>query len=262
MLAARILVAALILAQAQAADLNSPDYTAAGIVNSADNRPGPLAPNTIASLYGVRLSYVTRGLTPDDIRGGLLPTVLPGTGVHVLVGNMPAGLYYVSPNQINFLVPANLLPGPSTVQVVLDAHSGPLVNVTLAPAAPGLFQLNAQDAVAVRPDSSVISPDSPARPGDIVILYATGLGQTVPPIPYGEICTEAAPLANLGDFKLLLDGAPASATYVLYAGVAPGFAGLYQLNILLPKSTKANPEIRIGLGDAKSIAGLHLPVQP
>jgi len=255
-----ILVALVGLSRALSLDLNSPNYTADGIVNSADNRPGPLAPNTIASLYGVRLSYVTRGLTPDDIRGGLLPTVLPGTGVRVLVGNMPAGIYYVSATQINFLVPANLLPGPSTVQVVLDAHSGPLVKIMLQSASPELFQLDAQHAVAVRPDGSPITPDSPAHPGDIAILYATGLGQTVPPIPYGQICTEAAPLNQMSDFKLLLDGTKASEEYVQYAGVAPGFAGLYQLNILLPKSIQPNPEIRIGLGDAMSITGLHLPV--
>jgi uncharacterized protein (TIGR03437 family) len=102
---------------------DGPSYIAAGIVNAADNRPGPLAPNTLASLYGVRLSYVTAAMTPNDILGGVLPTVLPGTGVHVTVGNLPATIYYVSPDQINFLVPANLLPAASTVQVVLDGRA-------------------------------------------------------------------------------------------------------------------------------------------
>ena len=93
-------------------DVNDgPSYTAAGIVNAADNETHSLAPNTLASLYGVRLSYVTAAISPSDIQGGVLPTVLPGTGVHVTVGNLPATMYYVSPDQINFLVPANLLPG-------------------------------------------------------------------------------------------------------------------------------------------------------
>jgi len=258
-----VLVAALALGSPLPGDINdAPTYTAAGIVNAADNRAGPLAPNTLASLYGVRLSYVTASIGPDDIVGGVLPTVLPGTGVHVIVSNLPATIYYVSPDQINFLVPAILLPGKSIVQVVLDGHSGPAVVITLAAASPALFQLDAQNAVAVRPDGSVITPQAPAKPGDIVLLYATGLGQTLPPVPYGQLFDQAAPLEQLADFKLVLDGATAESGTVAYAGIAPGFAGLYQINVILPKSTKANPEIQIGFGKELSKSGIHLPVAP
>jgi uncharacterized protein (TIGR03437 family) len=258
-----VLVAALALASPFPGDINdAPTYTAAGIVNAADNRRGPLAPNTLASLYGVLLSYVTASISPDDIVGGVLPTVLPGTGVHVIVSNLPAAIYYVSPDQINFLVPAILLPGKSIVQVVLDGHSGPAVAITLAAASPALFQLDAQTAVAVRPDGSVVTQQAPAKPGEIVLLYATGLGQTMPPVPYGELFFQAAPLEELADFKLVLDGATAESGAVAYAGIAPGFAGLYQINVIVPKSTKANPEIQIGFGKELSKSGIHLPVEP
>lgn len=263
MLYVRLSLLALALCWASFADdLNSPDYSAAGIVNAADNKAGPLAPNTIASIYGVRLSYVTASLTPDDIHSVVLPTVLPGTGVAVLVGNLLATIYYVSPNQINFLVPADLIPGESTVQVVLDAHSGPSVKVQIAAASPALFQLDQQNVIAIRPDGSVITPKNPAKAGDIVILYATGLGQTVPPVPYGLVFNQAAPLEQLADFKLVLDGVSAGADAVQYAGIAPGFAGLYQINVALPSSTRTNPEIQIGFGDQLSVSGLHLPVEP
>jgi uncharacterized protein (TIGR03437 family) len=92
-----------------------------------------------------------------------------------------------------------------------------------------------------------------------VILYATGLGQIVPPVSDGQVLNQAAPLENLAEFRLMLDGAVATNS-VAYAGIAPGFAGLYQINAIVPKSVKANPEIRIRLGDQISIAGLHLPV--
>jgi uncharacterized protein (TIGR03437 family) len=244
------------------ADINdAPDYSAAGIVNAADSQPGPLAPNTIVSLYGVRLSYNTASISPVDISGGILPTVLPGTGVTVLVGYMPAIIFYVSPTQINFLTPANLLPGPSTVQVVLDGHSGPSVAIKLAAASPGLFQLDANNAVATSAAGTVITPKAPAKPGDIVVLYATGLGQTIPAVPYAQVFDQAAPLEQLAQFKLVLDGVAAPASAIAYAGNAPGFAGVYQINVVLPGSTKANPEIRIGFPDQLSKAGLHLPVQ-
>jgi len=260
MLCLRLSALGLALCSAALADLNSPDYSSAGIVNAADNKPGPLAPNTLASIYGVRLSYVTAAITSDDIHGGVLPTVLPGTGVSVLVGNIAANIYYVSPNQINFLVPAILVPGPSKLQVVLNAHSGPAVDITLAAYSPALFQIDAQNAVALQPDGTVITAKNPAKPGDVVILYATGLGQTFPPVEYGAIFEQAAPLQQISEFKVTFDGVAASHA-VEYAGIAPGFAGLYQLNIVLPKSTHANPEIRIGLGSDLSTPGIHLPVE-
>ncbi len=241
---------------------SAPSYTSAGIVNAADNQPGPLAPNTLASLYGQRLSYVTFAMSPNDILGGVLPTLLPGTGVNVAVGNLAAVVYYVSPDQINFLVPAILLPGPSTVQVVLEGHSGPAVKITLAAASPALFQLDAQNAIAILPDGTLITPQAPAKPGDTIILYATGLGQTVPSIPNGQLFNQAAPLQQFADFKLVLDGVAAGSGAVAYAGNAPGFAGLYQINVVLPKSTQANPEIKIGFGSDLSMSGVHLPVQP
>src|SRR5438132_9456815 len=95
------------------ANREAPSYSGASIVNAADNQPGPLAPNAIATLYGTGLAYITKAISPQDIRGGLLPTILPGTGVRVLVGNLPANIYFVSPTQINFLVPSSLLSGPT-----------------------------------------------------------------------------------------------------------------------------------------------------
>ncbi len=239
-----------------------PSYSAASIVNAADNLAGPLAPNTIATIYGTGLAYGTKWLTADDIRAGLLPTVLPGTGVRIKVGGILANLYYVSPLQINFLVPPILLPGASDVQVTLDSLDGPLIPIQLKAAAPALFQLDAQTAVTTRVDGSVITPDNPVKPGDIVILYANGLGETLPRVYYLELPTQAAPLRQLADFKVVLDGFAIDASNILYAGVAPGFAGLYQVNIKLPATTGTNPEIRIGFGDQLSKPGLRLPVNP
>ena len=239
----------------------APAYSVAGIVNAADNQAGLFAPNTLATIYGTGLAYGTKALTADDIRGGVLPNVLPGTGVRVLVGGLLANPFYVSPTQINFLVPPSLLPGPSILQVVLDSTSGPEIPIQILAAAPALFQLDAQNAVTTRADGSLISPGQPAQPGDYVVMYATGLGQTVPPVAYGEVPTRAAPLKLLADFKVFLDGAALDGGGIEYAGVAPGFAGVYQINIKLPAWTGLNPELRIAIGDQLGKAGLHLPVR-
>ena len=241
---------------------DAPNYTAASIVNAADNQSDILAPNTIGTIYGVNLAYSTAALTPGDIRGGVLPIVLGASETSVYVGNFAADLYYVSPTQINFLVPPMLLPGPVTVRVVIDTLYGPIIPLTLTSAAPGLFQLDAQNAVASRADGSVLTPSSPAKPGDIVILWATGLGTTDPPAVYGQLPTAAAPLVAGANLEVLLDGMAVESGAIDYAGVAPGYAGLYQINLTLPKSTAANPEIRLRLDGASSISGVHLLVGP
>jgi len=241
---------------------DAPIYSADSLVNSADNQSGWLAPNAIATLYGRNLAYGTKTLSSDDIRGGVLPTVLPNTGVRVLVNGLPANPYYVSPTQINFLIPPNLLPGPATVQLVIDGLAGPQISVALAAAAPALYQLDQQNIIATRPDGSLITPAASAKAGDVVVLYATGLGPAVPPVGYGELPRSTAPLQMLTDFYVLLDGNAVDPSAIAYAGIAPGFAGLYQINLILPGSTASNPEIRIGIADAIGKSGLHIPVSP
>jgi len=245
---------------------DAPVYTAASIVNAADNQSGALAANTIGTIYGVNLAYSTAAAGQSDAASGLLPAFL-GTNESetiVLINNYPAGLYYVSPLQVNFLVPPNLVPGPASVVVMTGGLAGPTISLTLAQAAPGLFQLDLQNAVATEADGTVLTPLSPAKPGDVVSLWATGLGptQSVPPENYLQIPSSAAPLIAGANLSIVLDGAAVDPSAIDYAGQAPGFAGLYQINLTLPASTAANPEIRLQLDGASSIAGVHLPVSP
>jgi len=240
----------------------APVYDAASIVNAADNQSGALAPNTLGTIYGANLAYSTAAITSGNILNGVLPIVLGASETEVFVDHYPADLYYVSPTQINFLVPPDLTPQSAVVQVTIDGLAGPAISVTLARAAPGLFQLDLQNAVATEPDGSVLTPASPAKPGDIVLLYATGLGEVTPPAIYGQLPTAAAPLVAGANLSILLDGVAVDPGAIDYAGVAPGFAGLYQINLTLPASTGSNPEIRLQLDGASSIPGVHLPVSP
>lgn len=243
------------------ADAEAPFYSSDSIVNSADNQPGALAPNTLATIYGKNLAYGTRALTADDVRGGTLPTVLPGTGARVLIGNLVANLIYVSPTQINFLVPPILLPGTVTVYVVVDGLAGPAAKVQLARVAPAFFQLDQETAIASHANGDLVTPQAPAKPGEIIVLYATGLGQTRPPVDYGLLPMSAALLADLSTLVVTLDGAAVDPSAILYAGVCPGYGGLYQVNLTLPTSVGSNPQITIGFADLLSPA-LSIPVEP
>ena len=255
------LLAALALAACLCAqDANAPNYTAAGIVNGASFAPG-LAPNTIVSIFGTNLSWDTRALQSSDLAGGVMPTSL--ANVEVYFEGWPAYLYYVSPLQINFLVPSDLLPGTFQFWVDRQGTRGPIVSVTLQNAAPAMFQLPSGAVIATHPDGSLVSSDSPAAAGGIVTLWATGLGNTKPELVDGVLAT-AAPLqwlSQLNQFDVRINGAVLDPTKILYAGAAPHYAGLYQVNVKLPEQLPANPEIRMGLGGTLSPPGLILPAK-
>lgn len=238
----------------------APFYTPSSVVNAASFKVGALAPNTIGTLYGRDLAFVTRSLSKEDLYNGTLPTTLLGSGVRLLINRTLAYIYYVSPAQINFLVPSTLTPGRAEIQLGLDGRYGDAVQVTLTEFSPALFQLDPETALATHIDGTLISGESAAQPGEVVILYATGLGSTRPRLPAGQIPTGAAWIERVADFEVTLDGQPLDRANLLYIGAAPGFAGLYQLNLRLPGEIGRNPELRIGFKDAVSPSGIRLPV--
>jgi uncharacterized protein (TIGR03437 family) len=234
------------------------NYSAASIVNAASNQPGPVAPATFVSIYGSELSNITRSISAEEIRNGNLPTSLTGTGLRVLVSSVPANIYYVSPSQINFLMPSNLTPGSVEVQVVVDGHAGASAFLIVNWASPALFQMDGTKGIAVHADNSLCTAASPAIPGEVIVLYATGLGITVPQTAYSQVPRSAALLMDLAIFRVVLDGVEVDPQRVLYAGVAPGFAGLFQVNVRLPEAFGDNPEIRLRASGQTSPAGIHL----
>jgi len=252
------MLAALALADASG---SGPYYTAGSIANSASGVSGLYAPNTFLTIYGQNLAYTTVALTPADILGGMLPTVLAGTGVHVLINNIPANIYYVSPTQVNVLVPTSLIAGPASLQLVVDGLAGPAIAITLGTAAPSLFQLDSTTVLGVHLDGSLITAQAPAQPGEIVVLYASGLGPTNPAAIPDQIPQIAASVTPMSDFSMLINGTAVNPQQILYAGVVPTFAGLFQINVQLPASTPANPQIQIGYAGTLSPTGRILPVE-
>ena len=251
----------LLFALPVAADPGFPYYTAQSIANSAANVAGYYTPNSFLSIYGQNLAYVTKPMSTDDIRAGQLPTVLEGTGVRVLINAIFADVYYVSPGQVNVLIPPSLTPGPATVQLVNDGLAGPAVTITLSASAPVLFQSDATTVVATHGNGPPVTAQQPAQRGEVVVLYATGLRATVPAAIPNQIPETAAWIADRADFRVALNGADVDPANIQYAGVTPGFAGLFQINVLLPGDAPDNPHIQIGYGSQLSPAGVILPLQ-
>ena len=245
----------------------APSYSAAGIVNASDYSTGPFAPNSVLSLFGANLAFTAETVSQSNISGNKLPTQL--AGVLVIVDGTPAPLLAVassgSSQQINFLVPSTEIPGAVTVQVVRQGVYGPAITITLVDAAPALFA-NAGYAIAQDGDkganNALVTPDAPAQPGEMIVLYATGLGHTQPNPDPGEIVPTAANIVNLATLQVLLDGSAIDSSLIKYAGLTPGSVGLYQINFILPNTVAPNPEIRVAVAGTTSAPGLKLAVAP
>jgi len=225
----------------------APAYSAAGIVNASDYSAGPFAPNSVLTIFGENFSFTTEGLTEQNIVSATLPTQLGDISVYI--DNTIVPLLYVSPGQINFLVPTNEIAGDVPLRVVRPALF----------ASPGGYAL-AQDYNA---QSATVTAATPAAPGDLIVLYATGLGATQPLPLTGEIPEYGGSIqpSALSSFQVLLNGQALNPSTVPYAGLTPGFAGLYQVNFYLPQNCPANPQIQLAVGSQLSAAGINLAVQ-
>jgi uncharacterized protein (TIGR03437 family) len=238
-----------------------PSYSLDGFTNAASNERGSLAPGSLVSLYGSGLSFVTRAATGDDIRNNRLPTRLPGVAVSVTIGGLPAPLLYVSPTQINFIIPAELTAGQHRVWLVRDSLSGPILTLTLKSYAPGVFR-HGPWLLALTPQGQLVSEEHPARPGDWIVIYAVGLGPVIPPVATGVLPDGAFPIRDTAVFRILLNGVELPRERIGYAGVAPGFAALYQINLRLPDSAGYNPTLQVVMAENTSPPNLPLAVQP
>jgi len=237
----------------------APSFSPDSIVNSANGSSASLAPNFIATILGSNLAFATESASVDPTNGGTLPNKLGG--VQIRVANIIAPLLYVSPTQINFLIPAALLPGKFNLSVVRQGTASQ-VPITLLDVAPAIFLVDGGKLAAQHADGTLITKDAPAQPGEIIVVYGDGLGQTDPPQVDGVVPPVAAQILLLDRFRMLVDGQLLPSTSVLYAGITPGYVGLYQINLRLPQILKENPELRFGFGDNMSQEGLLLPVAP
>ena len=256
-LAAWLALAFAAVLQAEGCISGAPCYSEAGIVNAANNLP-ELAPNTLATIYGADLAFVTRAVTAYDISGESMPVKLGG--VVIQAGSETAPLYYVSPTQVNFVVPAYLR-GSVPLQLIREGRSGPVVTLRLLDAAPALFRAGGSVA-GTHAGGTPLDAVAPTRPGETIVLYATGLGDLDLPArrPSNQIPGGPALLARFSEFRVAVGARVLDPGSVLYAGAAPGFLGLYQINVTLPEDLAASPdEVRVGFPDRMS-EGVELPV--
>lgn len=251
-----------VVLSAGAAMAQAPAYTASSIVNASDYSPGPFAPGSLISIFGSNLAFGTSGLTSDNTGGGTLPFFIGN--VSVIIDNATAPLLYVSPTQINVMIPPTEVPGNASLYIVRQNVVGPTVTLPLVAAAPALFVAADHSALAqdYNANYALATAASPAKPGDLMILYATGLGYTQPLPQTGAIPETPADITGFtsGALSVLLNGKPIDQSTIAYAGLTPGFAGLYQINFYIPGDCAANPQIQVVMGAQSSAANVTLAV--
>jgi len=238
----------------------NPLYSSESIVNGANFAPGPVAPNSIATIFGSDLAWWQEGLTAENTAAGFLPNHL--ADVRVYVANYVSPLIFVCPTQINFLIPGNLKTGTVPVRVVRQGVTGPEVNINLVDAVPQFFQTPDGYVIAQHADYSLITLEHPALAGEIIVVYATGLGMTRPNPGPGEIPIYPGLMARLEELQVSVGGLVLAPDQILYAGLTPGFAGLYQINLRLPEAVGLDTEIRAAMRDHVGPAGMKLATGP
>lgn len=214
----------------------APIAYAGGAVNNGTFASGEsLAQGDIAAVFGDQLT-----LDAETYPTGLpLPAIIAGT--QVMVDGIAAPLFVITGGQIDFEVPFEVPPGPTTLQVIRNGQMGNLIAVNIASVTPRFLLLNGGPyAVLNTPGTSPLvtgNPTHPAKAGDVIVAYVIGLGQTTPPMTTGAAAA-ATPPSAVENVKVCLGGTTPFSKAVCstpqYAGPSPGLVALYQLNIEIP----------------------------
>ncbi len=241
---------------------NKPLFVSSALVDGASGQGGTVTPGKIVVLYGNRVGPTTLAnaqLTSD----GRLATSLGGT--ELLFDGIPAPLLYTSAGQLAAIVPY-AVDGKVGTQVRIRTSAGGLsdaVALPVTPVAPSLFSSDftgsGQGAI-VNQDGSINGAKKPAAKGSIVLLYATGEGQTRPGGVDGSLATANNLPIPANNVKVFVNG---KAAEVLYTGGVPGqVAGLMQLNVRIPLDAPAGDvQIQVQVGDQQSQPGITVAVQ-
>jgi uncharacterized protein (TIGR03437 family) len=222
-----------------------------GLVNSASFDPftASVSPGEFLSLFGTGLSSqtVTASALP-------FPTTLGGVQVNIqwfdANGNLQSALapiYTVSPTLISIVVPYST-PGDGTpLSFTVTSGSTPSNSAVVysGPSSAGIFTQNlsglGDGAIRHSTDNSVVTTANPAKVGETVSVYLTGMGAVTPAVTAGA-AAPSSPLSQTVLPDVFIDGQQAT---VLYSGLAPGLAGLYQLNVTIPTGVTAGTSVTV-----------------
>ena len=214
-----------------------------GVVSAASYaRNAPLAPGAFTSIFGENLAT-----TPALAEALPLGTQLGGAQALIAGRLMP--VQYASAGQLNVLIPYDLPPN-STQQLIAvagSAYSTPQP-ITIAPAQPAVFTHGeGVGAITVyKPNGGQYSADAshPASAGDTLVIYCAGLGSVTPSVTAGSAAPASPPAKISTAITVTIGGKTAP---VVFAGLTPTYAGLYQVNVTVPRGITPGPNVPLVL---------------
>ena len=240
---------------------NGASVSISAVVNGASFLPR-IASSTWITIFGSNLSQTVRQWTNSDFLYENLPTQLDG--VSVRVNGTPAYVYYVSPTQLNVLVPDDTTTGPVQVQVTTAQGTSNSFAVDKRRMAPAFFLFQDTGYVAAtHPDGTYVGMPGlitgkafvPAKPGDIISLWGTGFGPTIPSLPAAKLVINAASLAY--SVTITIGGQPATISFAGRSG-----SGLDQFNVTVPATLGDGDQALVAsIGGLQTQAGIFITVQ-
>jgi len=213
-----------------------------GVVNAASFAPFTtgVAPGEWISLFGTNLASAT-------VQAGSVPFPTSLGGVQVSINGTLAPLQFVSPNQINAIVPWATTQNFAQIQITNNGAKSNVVEVFTNNTMPGVYT---HDNNGVGPgwvlhaDYQPVTASNPAKVGETVLVYLTGLGTVSPNVPDGAVGSSTAPFnTTTNQINVWIDGIPATVTY---AGLAPGLAG-YQVNVTIPQGVTSGKDVYLDI---------------
>jgi uncharacterized protein (TIGR03437 family) len=191
-------------------------------------------------LYGSNLAPAG----PIQEAGIPFPTTGLG-GVQVSIGGLPAPIFYVLPGQISVIVPYGVTGPIAQIQVTNNGVLSNVVTAYLRATAPGVFTLPpggpGYGAILHQDGVTVVTAANPALTGETISLYLTGLGAVSPTIADGAAAPTTSLVNTTASYSVYFYPTGAAPLEVTpgFAGLAPGFSGLYQLNVTVPPGLAA-----------------------
>ena len=222
-----------------------PRLSSAGVVNGANLRNNRLSGGALVTIFGEKFTTETAQAT-----GFPLPTRL--AGVEVVIDGQRAPVLYASPTQLNAVVPNASAAGRAGVIVRNSLGQSSQIPFDLLPAAPELFYLDERRVIALNPDGSLNGPDNPASAGDIVAVFFSGAGQVDPPVDNGRPAPFEPFALVVAESRVTVGGRDAQVTYL---GLAPGFAGLAQSNVIVPTGISGELPVAITIAGQSGAPG-------
>ncbi len=212
-----------------------------GVLNAGAFAPVtyPLSPGAMLSLFG-------SGLAPATVFADTTPLPTSLAGVSVAVNGVPSPLFFVSAIQINLQTPFSLNGDRASIEVNNNGRLSNEVSIPVSATSPGVFSIDqnglGHGIVTHAADFTAVNESSPAAPDEVVIIFLTGLGAVDPASPEGEPAPGAA--LTLDAVSVEFGGETGD---VFYAGAAPGFVGLYQINVRTPNPVFSGPAVPLAI---------------